>query len=227
MPSSVEHSISIIIVAPTRTTKLAAFEEELGKGARLLSRRDPVLRPIIKRHGIPSFRPHVDYFDTLVDSVVSQQISSKAAESILRKLREAMGGFFDPKTIIEAPDEVIRGAGISPQKLGYLRSLAAHVVEGRLELERLPELPDERIIAELTDIKGIGIWTAQMFLIFSLGRLDVLPTGDLGVRKGMQVAYGLDELPVPRRIEEIAEANRWAPYRSIAVWYMWRAASGE
>jgi DNA-3-methyladenine glycosylase II len=123
------------------------------------------------------------------------------------------------------PDELIRGAGISPQKLGYLRSLAEHVVGGRLELGRLSELPDEEVIAELTDIKGIGVWTAQMFLIFSLGRLDVLPTGDLGVRKGMQIAYGFDELPVARQMEEIANTNRWAPYRSVGTWYMWRAMS--
>ena len=200
------------------------FVEALRKGARILARRDPVFRPLVKTYGVPTFRPHTDYFDTLVDSVISQQISGRAAESILRKLRAALGGFFDPNVMTAAPDELIRGAGVSPQKLGYLRSLAAHVVDRRLDLEHLPSLSDQEIIRELTAIKGIGVWTAQMFLIFSLGRLDVFPTGDLGVRRGMKNSYLLEELPLPRQMDEIAERNRWAPYRSIASWYMWRAS---
>lgn len=200
------------------------FVETLRKGARLLARRDPVLRPLVKSYGIPTFRPHADYFDTLVDSVISQQISGRAAESILRKLREALGGFFDPNVMMAAPDELIRSAGVSPQKLGYLRSLALHVADRRLDLDHLPSLSDQEIIQELTAIKGIGVWTAQMFLIFSLGRLDVFPTGDLGVRRGMKNSYLLEELPPPRTMEEIAGRNQWAPYRSIASWYMWRAS---
>lgn len=199
-----------------------AFMAELEKGVRTLSRRDPVIRALAKENGPPVFRPHGDYFDTLVEAIISQQISSAAAASILRKLKDVLGGFFEPGIMLAAPEEQIRGAGISPQKLGYLRSLAEHAQDGRLEIGRFNELSDDEIIRELTDIKGIGVWTAHMFLIFSLGRLDVLPVGDFGVKRGIQVAYGLDEPPKPREIAALAEARKWAPYRSIASWYMWR-----
>jgi DNA-3-methyladenine glycosylase II len=198
------------------------FDEDLASAMRTLARRDPALRALIRQHGTPTFRPHSDYFETLVDSIISQQISSKAADSIMRQFRVAFNDTIVPRLIVEAPDELIRGAGISPQKLGYLRSLSEHIEQGELELAALPLLGDKEVIERLTAVKGIGVWTAQMFLIFSLGRLDVLPTGDLGIRKGMQLAYSLAELPTARQIEEIAEANRWAPYRSVATWYMWR-----
>jgi len=201
-----------------------AFMAALAKGARTLSRRDPIVRRLVKEHGLPTFRPHGDYFDTLVDSIISQQISGAAADNILRRLREALGGYFDPAIIREMPDERFREAGVSPQKLGYLRSLAEHVTDGALKLEGLAELPDDEVIRELTDVKGIGVWTAHMFLIFSLGRLDVLPVGDLGVRRGIRLAYGFDELPTPAMIEGVAADNGWSPYRSIASWYMWRVA---
>ncbi len=201
-----------------------AFVAMLGRGARLLARRDPVLGSLVREHGVPTFRPHGDYFGTLVDSIVRQQITGRAADSILRKLRELLGGFFEPGIMLIAPDELIRGAGVSPQKLAYLRSLAEHVADRRLELDRLPELPDDEVIRALTGIKGIGLWTAHMFQIFSLGRLDVLPVGDLGVRRGIRNAYGLEELPLPGTMRAIAARNGWAPYRSIAAWYMWRAS---
>jgi DNA-3-methyladenine glycosylase II len=202
-----------------------SFETDLQKAVNALSRRDPVLRPLVRERGLPTFRPHGDHFDTLVKAIVSQQISSRAARSIMLRLREAFGGMFAPHLIVEAPDELLRSAGVSPQKLGYLRSLSEHVLERSLELDRLEAMPDDAVIAELTAIKGIGVWTAQMFLIFSLGRLDVLPVADLGVQRGAQIAYGLEELPKPRGVAELAERNRWAPYRSVASWYMWRVAS--
>ena len=204
--------------------RMELFVTELERGAKLLARRDTCLKPLLKEHGLPTFRPHDDYFATLVDSVISQQISGSAAESILRKTRAALGGVFDPAAIVAVPDETLRGAGVSPQKLRYLRSLSEHVIDGRLRLDRLPSQTDEEVVAALTDVMGIGVWTAHMFLIFSLGRLDVLPTGDLGVRRGALNLYGLEELPTPRQLEAIAEERRWAPYRSIASWYMWRAS---
>ena len=189
---------------------------------RTLARRDPVLRALARRFGPPTFRPHDDYFDTIVKSVVSQQISTAAAASILARLRNAFDGIFDPKAMALAPDELFRGAGISPQKLSYLRSLAELVASGELDLARLPAMSDDEVVTELTAARGVGVWTAQMFLIFSLGRLDILPTGDLGVRKGTQIAYELSEMPTPREVEQIAIERRWAPYRSVASWYMWR-----
>ncbi len=199
------------------------FLTDLGKAVRSLRRRDPVIRDLIRRFDIPTFRPHNNYFVELVDSIVSQQISGKAAASILGKLEKAIGKGYPPRKLAAATDEELRSCGLSPQKLGYIRSLVEHVRTGQLELNRIAEMPDEEVTAELTAVKGIGVWTAQMFLIFSLGRLNVLPTGDLGVQKGVQIAYGLAELPKPKLMEEIAEQNKWAPYRSVASWYMWRA----
>jgi DNA-3-methyladenine glycosylase II len=201
------------------------FEEELGRAVRSLSRRDAVLRSLIREFGAPSFRPHDDYFRELVEAIVSQQISGRAADSIMKKFREAIGGLMVPEAIAAVPDELLRGAGISPQKLGYLRSLTEHVLDGRIALDRIAQQSDAEVVAELTAVRGIGLWTAQMFLIFSLGRLDVLPTGDLGVRNGMMIAYEMPDPPTPKRMEEVAEQNRWAPYRSVGSWYMWRALS--
>jgi DNA-3-methyladenine glycosylase II len=202
-----------------------SFESTLQQAARTLSRRDPVLRPLIRQHGLPTFRPHDDYFDTLVDAIISQQISGRAAESIMRRFRDAVGGLLAPNIIAEVPDELLRGAGISPQKLGYLRSLCDHVLDNRLRLASLASLSDEEVTGELTEVKGIGVWTAQMFLIFSLGRLDVLPVGDLGVQRGAQILYNLPELPKPKELTQLAEERKWAPYRTVASWYMWRATS--
>lgn len=202
-----------------------SFELELQKGVRTLSRRDPLLRPVAKAHGLPTFRPGDDYFGSLVDAIVSQQISGKAAESILARLNALTGGRATPEVLAALPDEAIRSAGVSPQKLGYLRSLVEHVERNLLKLPVIADLPDEEVIRELTAIKGIGVWTAQMFLLFTLGRLDVLPTGDLGVKKGVQILLDLPEMPTPARMEEIAEERGWAPYRSIASWYMWRMLS--
>lgn len=198
-------------------------EDALARAVRTLTRRDPTLRPIARKWGAPTFRPHADHFETLVDAIISQQISRAAAASVQRRLREAFGGTLEAKAMTGAGAETYRSAGISPQKLSYLRSLAESVDGGRLDLERLPTLVDDDVVAELTAVRGLGIWTAQMFLIFSLGRLDVLPTGDLGVRKGTQIAYDLRDLPTPRQVETIAVERRWAPYRSVASWYMWRA----
>lgn len=198
-------------------------EEALERAVRTLARRDPVIRALARRVPRPGFRPHEGYFETLVSAVISQQISTAAARSIKARLLAAFDGTFSAPLMVEAPDEVFRSSGISPQKLAYLRSLAVHVVDGRLELDRIAEMEDAEVVAELTAVKGIGVWTAQMFLIFSLARLDILPTGDLGVRKGTQIAYDLEEPPSPRRLEDLAVERRWAPFRSVASWYMWRA----
>lgn len=198
-------------------------EELLARAVRTLSRRDPILRALANQHGLPTFRPHSDYFVTLVGAIISQQISTEAARSINARLLASFGSRFDPAEMAAASDLAFRTSGISPQKLAYLRSLCEHVNDGRLDLDRLPMLSSDEVIAELVAVRGMGIWTAQMFLIFSLGRLDILPTGDLGVRKGTQIAYDLSELPTPRQIEGISEQRAWAPYRSVASWYMWRA----
>jgi DNA-3-methyladenine glycosylase II len=202
---------------------MTTFETDLTRGIKTLSRRDPILRPLIRKHGPPTFSPHTNYFDSLVDAIISQQITGRAAATILERMRRALGEGYGPEIVTAAPDELLRSAGVSPQKLGYLRSFCEHLGDGRLDLAELEGLDDDEIIARLTAIRGIGVWTAQMFLIFSLGRLDLLPSGDLGVRKGTRIAYGLQELPLPAQVEALSVERCWAPYRSIATWYLWRA----
>jgi DNA-3-methyladenine glycosylase II len=189
-----------------------------------LQSHDAVLRSVIDRVGPCQLQPHSDYYRELVESIISQQLSVKAAATITGRFKQlGVGEFPTPQEILALETERLRAVGLSGAKAGYVQDLAMHVRDGRLDIERLPELPNEEIIVRLTDIKGIGEWTAHMFLIFSLGRLDVLPTGDLGVRKGMQALYGLAVLPSPKEMQEIAEHNRWSPYESVAAWYIWRS----
>ena len=199
------------------------FQEQLEKAVRSLVRRDSVIRDLKREHGLPTFRPHRDYFTTLVRSIVSQQISGSAARTIIERLKEAAGSLNDPQIFVDMPEDVLRGCGLSAQKMSYIRSLSEHVLDGRLTLRRLSRLSDEEIITALTDVKGIGVWTAKMFLMSSLGRLDVLPWEDLGVRNGIRIAYGLEENPSKAEIIAMADEKKWSPYRSVASWYMWRA----
>lgn len=161
------------------------------------------------------------HFDALLRAIVFQQLSGKAATTIHGRVLQ----LFNPEAplppqILNASHDQLRGAGLSNQKAGYVRNLAEHSLNGSLPIESLHELNDEAIIAALTQVKGIGRWSAQMFLMFRLGRLDVLPDSDLGVQKGIQTAYRLRKLPTPQKVQEIG--NKWAPYRSIGAWYMWR-----
>lgn len=160
-------------------------------------------------------------------AIAGQQLSVKAARAIYGRLTAR---FEDrpptPEEILNDDPEALRAAaGLSRAKVGYLRSLAEHALTGELELERLDELDDEQVIAELTAVKGLGLWTAQMFLMFQLERPDVLPTGDLGIRRAIERAYGLDALPDPLAMEQIAES--WRPYRTLACRYLWRSLQNE
>lgn len=202
------------------------FQQNLERAVRTLVRRDPTIRDLKRAHGLPTFRPHGGYFEMLVRSILSQQISGSAARTIIGRVEQAAGKLSDPAAIAGLPDDVVRSCGVSQQKLGYLRSLVEHVGDGRLNLRKIAKLPDDEIIAALTDVKGIGVWTAKMFLIFSLGRLDVLAHEDLGVRNGIRIAYGLETVPERKSVEAVAEEKGWGPYRSVACWYMWRAADG-
>ncbi len=188
---------------------------------------DKVMGGLVKEHGPLDEterrrgRPG-DAYGALVRSIVGQQLSTKAARTIYERLTELFDGHTPtPRQLLDADPEAVRGAGLSRPKVGYLRDLAEHVEDGELDLEHLVELSDDEVIAQLTAIKGLGVWTAHMFLIFHLGRPDVLPVGDLGIRRGAQIAYGLDELPDPKELETIAEP--WRPYRSLACLYLWRS----
>jgi DNA-3-methyladenine glycosylase II len=191
------------------------------KARRLLARRDPVLRELIQRHGDCGLADsqHTDPFTALVHAIISQQLSSKAAATIAARFAALFDGVPTPAQAAAKPDAALRGVGLSGQKLGYLRDLCRRIGDGSLPLHALEQMTDEDVITSLTRVKGIGRWTAEMFLMFRLHRPDVLPVGDLGIVKAVQRAYRLRKAPTPDRLIRIGES--WRPYRSIACWYLW------
>lgn len=189
-----------------------------------LTKNDRVLAPVILKVGPYPIRPHSNYYQELVESIISQQLSIKAAATITKRFVDLFsGGFPSPQQIANTPIETLRSAGLSNAKANYVRDLAGHILSGQLDIEHLPKLSNQEVIRELVAVKGIGEWTAHMFLIFSLGRLDILPVGDLGFRAGLQKLYGLKDLPKPAEIEQLAKANNWHPYESAATWYVWQS----
>jgi DNA-3-methyladenine glycosylase II len=189
-----------------------------------LKRADVVLARVIERVGPCRFRPRSKgtHFDALLRSIVYQQLSGKAAGTILDRVLALYGGRYPrPAQLLDTTDDVLRGAGLSRQKLAYLRDLAAKVETGEVPLARVGRLPDEEVITHLTHVKGIGRWTAQMFLMFRLGRPDILPELDLGIQTAIQRAYGLPMRPVPADVLRIGES--WRPHATIASWYLWRS----
>jgi DNA-3-methyladenine glycosylase II len=197
-----------------------------------LRRVDPVMRRLIDERGplpaeLDGRRRPAEHYAALVRSIAGQQLSVKAAASIWARLLDRFGGHPPtPEQILDDdPEEMRVAAGFSRAKVAYLRSLAEHVISGKLELGRLQELPDDEVIRELTAVKGIGEWTAHMFLMFTLHRPDVLPTGDLGVRNAAMRAYGLDAPPAPVELTQLAEP--WRPHRTRACLYLWRSLGNE
>jgi DNA-3-methyladenine glycosylase II len=198
---------------------------EYARARRLLARRDPVLRDIMRAHGKCGLgdAQNADPFGALLKAIVSQQLSTKAAKTIYARLVALLEGEPTPARLAAVSDDDLRAAGLSGQKLKYMRDLGARVHDGSLALHALDGMGDEDVIARLTQVKGIGRWTAEMFLMFRLKRPDVLPVGDLGIVKAVQKAYGLRKTPTPDRLTRIGEA--WRPYRSVACWYLWRSLS--
>ena len=192
---------------------------------------DPVLRDLIDRHGpdgLPERRSGAqrEHYGALVRTIVGQQLSTKAAAAIYNRLAAHFGGREPtPREILDEDPEALRGVGLSRAKVTFLRSLAEHLLDGRLELERLDKLSDEEVIGELTAVRGLGPWSAHMFLMFHLDRPDVLATGDLGIRKAMMAAYALDALPDPETMERIAAP--WRPYRTLACRYLWATLGSD
>jgi DNA-3-methyladenine glycosylase II len=203
-------------VSDDTSRQLRAADPVLGA---LIERLEPTITPLETRR---QRRPQ-DYYAGLVRTICGQQLSTKAAQSIwLRLLAHFDGDPPTPEAILEADPEALRAAaGLSRGKVVYLRSLAEHVLSGDLELDRLDELDDETVISELVAVKGIGEWSAHMFLMFQLGRPDVIAPGDLGIRKGVQLTYGLEALPTPAEV--VALAEKWRPYRTTACLYLWGA----
>jgi DNA-3-methyladenine glycosylase II len=208
------------------------MEGEVSAAARkALSAADPVMADLIERIGKLDVKTRLkrrseerpaDAYGALLRAIVGQQLSTKAARTIYGRILEIFGGRTPaPEELLEASEADLRGAGLSGRKVEYVRDLASHVIAGELEVDRLDRLPDEQVIEEIVAVRGLGQWTAEMFLLFHLERPDVLSGGDLGIRKAVQVEYGLEEMPTPTKVIEIGEP--WRPHRSLASLYLWES----
>jgi len=186
-----------------------------------LSQSDPVMRAIIDRVGPCRMEYGEPEFHSLAEAIIYQQLNGKAAVTIFKRFAALVGEPLTPEGILKLSEEQLRSVGLSKQKSSYLRDLAAKTHEGKLDFGRLPKLSDDEVIEHLTQVKGIGVWTAHMFLMFALRRPNVLPTGDFGVRMAMKKYYKKRNLPKPDQMEKIAKA--WEPYRSVACWYLWKS----
>jgi DNA-3-methyladenine glycosylase II len=193
----------------------------MRKAINHLKKADPVMREIIETVGPYRIQYGPPEFHSLAEAIVYQQLNGKAALTIFKRFAALAGEPVTPKGILKLSDEQLRSVGLSKQKSTYLKDLAAKTHSGLLDFERLPELPDEEVIEHLTQVKGIGVWTAQMFLMFTLKRQDVLPTGDYGVQSAIKKHYRKRKLPKPKEMEKIARP--WIPYRSVACWYLWKS----
>ena len=202
-----------------------------AKARAALAAADPAMADLIERVGEIDLETRLrrrseerpaDAYGALLRAIVGQQLSTKAARTIYGRVLELFGGTTpSPEQLLEAGEEDLRACGLSGRKVEYVRDLASHVLDGELELERLGELSDEEAIAEIVAVRGLGQWTAEMFLLFHLERPDVLSGGDLGIRKAVQIEYGLAEMPAPQLVLEIGEA--WRPHRSLASLYLWES----
>jgi DNA-3-methyladenine glycosylase II len=205
-------------------TPRAFSDKDFARARRVLMRRDPRLGALMRRVGrcrLPEARTR-DPFGALVRAILSQQLSTKAADTIHGRVLALVGGAggLTPSRLLALDPQAIRTAGVSRPKISYLRDLAEHVEDGRLDLPALEDRPDAEVIVAITAVKGLGVWSAEMFLMFRLNRPDVFPVGDLGIVKGVQKLFGMKRRPAPRTMHRLAEP--WRPYRSIAAWYLWR-----
>lgn len=198
------------------------LERRLRKAERELARADPVMQRQVERCGPCRIHEYTrrQALPALVSAIIAQQISVAAANTIERRFKRLLGGRISGRRILEQSDEDLRSAGISPQKAGYLRDLAEKVNRRQLSLGALESMPDEAAIAALTDVRGIGRWTAEIFLIFRLGRLDLLPVDDIGLQDGARILYELPDRADPDKLRELAEP--WRPWRSVGAWYVWQ-----
>jgi DNA-3-methyladenine glycosylase II len=200
---------------------------DYAKARRLLLRRDPVLATLIRRHGECGLAraQRADHFSALVRAITGQQLSTKAASTIFGRLVALMPDGVTPATLSALADEQMRAVGMSRQKIAYFRDLCDKAMSGVVPLDALDAMSDEEVITSLTKIKGIGRWSAEMFLMFRLHRPDVLPVDDLGIVNAVKNVYRLRKRPTADRIRKIGEA--WRPYRSVASWYLWRSLDNE
>jgi DNA-3-methyladenine glycosylase II len=200
------------------------FAQSLEHAQKHLAKNDPKLALIIEAYGPCRLKPHTDYYAELVSGIVGQQLSVKAARTIWKRVLDLFGGKMPtPEELALMDTEKLRACGMSYPKVSYTKDLANRIINKQLDLAHISTMPNDQLIEQLTAVKGIGEWSAHMFMIFSLGRLDVLPIGDLGVRKALMKAYDLDELPKPETCVTIANENNWHPYESVAALYLWES----
>ena len=210
--------------APFRSKSVGTLADRKvwQRGIRYLKRNDPILARIISRVGPVKFELDDDHYEAVVGSIIYQQLAGSAARAILNRFKQLYGGRIpSPREYLATDVEKLRGSGLSPQKISYIKDLAERLENGTLDLKRLENLPDEEALNQLDAVRGIGRWTAEMYLIFKLGRTDVLPVDDLGLRKAAQKAYRLRKLPTRDRFEQLAE--KWHPYSSISTFYLWKS----
>lgn len=202
---------------------MVPYVKQLEAATAHLSAHDMILKRVIAKYGPCTITPHKNYYEELVSSIISQQLSVKAAGTIWKRFIALYHNKTPtPEQIITTDIEDIRNVGASYAKAKYIKDLALHILDGKLDLAHIATLPNATVIEQLTAVKGIGEWSAHMFMIFSLGRLDILPWGDLGVRKSMQQLYDLPTLPNKAEMISLATSNSWAPYESVAAWYLWK-----
>lgn len=193
-------------------------------------KKDKRFAALIKAHGEPQLSRGMKPFQALVRSIIYQQVSGAAAATILKRFEALFkkhppaGGFPTPEQVLAMPLEKLRGAGLSMQKASYIKDLSEKFTDGTIEQKKFAKMSNDEVIEHVTKVKGIGVWTAHMFLLFTLERLDILPTGDLGVQKGFQILYKLKKLPTPAQMEKLSAP--WRPHASAASWYLWRVADG-
>jgi len=202
-----------------------ASKQAIADAAADIAKRDPVLKRMMREHGVPELhrpRPRRSHFAQLARMICYQQLAGRAAAAIHGRFEALFDGEPTPEAVLALPFAELRGAGLSNAKATSIRDLAEKVHGGLVELDRVARLSDEKVVAELVLVRGIGVWTAHMFLMFQMGRLDVWPTLDYGVRSGFARMYGIDPMPTPKQLEPLGDSFR--PYRSLVAWYSWRAA---
>jgi len=186
-----------------------------------LKKVDPVLGRVIEQCSQCSLKKENNYFQALCESIISQQLAAKAAASICQRFIHYFSGQLTPQKISQSSPEELRGLGLSRPKVAYLQDLAQCCLEGKVNLDQMDVLTDQEVVRELTQVKGIGQWTAEIFLIFAMGKMDILPAGDLGIKKAIQNHYGLNELPSPEEVKEKGQC--WKPYSTVAALYLWKS----
>jgi len=199
----------------------------LKEAIKYLAKQDNTLSRIIKINGIINLTPHKKYFIALLRAIIGQQLSMFAANSINERFMRYFNNKPEPELILQTEDPILRSFGLSGAKVKYVKDLSSKIISGEVKLEGIVKKSDEFIISELTKVHGIGIWSAQMFLIFTLGRLDILPHSDLGIRKAIMKNYKLKKMPDEKKVNEIAAKNNWHPYCTVASLFLWRSLDND